>query len=99
MLTRSVLPCVLPYRIIQIGDASGLQSPLSFGGFGALTRHLARLTNAFGRCRNAWVCAGIDVVPVGGSMQSRSVRVCHVVDRGRDSCTRCTCSLSDRTTS
>ncbi|KAG2435517.1 hypothetical protein HYH02_011811 [Chlamydomonas schloesseri] len=33
-------------RIIQIGDASGLQSPLSFGGFGALTRHLARLTNA-----------------------------------------------------
>ncbi|EFJ53125.1 hypothetical protein VOLCADRAFT_54927, partial [Volvox carteri f. nagariensis] len=33
-------------RVIQIGDASGLQSPLSFGGFGALTRHLARLTAA-----------------------------------------------------
>ncbi|KXZ52262.1 hypothetical protein GPECTOR_10g893 [Gonium pectorale] len=33
-------------RVIQIGDASGLQSPLSFGGFGALTRHLARLTDA-----------------------------------------------------
>ncbi|GLC38248.1 hypothetical protein PLESTB_000941300 [Pleodorina starrii] len=33
-------------RVIQIGDASGLQSPLSFGGFGALTRHLARLTRA-----------------------------------------------------
>ena len=31
---------------MQIGDASGIQSPLSFGGFGALTRHLRRLTNA-----------------------------------------------------
>jgi hypothetical protein len=30
----------------QIGDASGIQSPLSFGGFGAMTRHLRRLTNA-----------------------------------------------------
>lgn len=33
-------------RIVQVGDASGIQSPLSFGGFGALTRHLARLTSA-----------------------------------------------------
>eukprot|EP00775_Hariotina_reticulata_P005255 gene5255-5490_t len=33
-------------RVVQIGDASGIQSPLSFGGFGALTRHLGRLTNA-----------------------------------------------------
>ena len=33
-------------RVIQVGDASGLQSPLSFGGFGALTRHLPRLTGA-----------------------------------------------------
>lgn len=40
-------------RIIQIGDASGLQSPLSFGGFGALTRHLARLTNAFAEALDA----------------------------------------------
>jgi hypothetical protein len=32
--------------VLQIGDASGIQSPLSFGGFGALTRHLARLTTA-----------------------------------------------------
>ena len=31
-------------RVLQIGDASGVQSPLSFGGFGALTRHLGRLT-------------------------------------------------------
>ncbi|KAL3689895.1 hypothetical protein R1sor_016204 [Riccia sorocarpa] len=32
-------------RILQIGDASGIQSPLSFGGFGSITRHLERLTN------------------------------------------------------
>ena len=32
-------------RILQVGDASGIQSPLSFGGFGALTRHLGRLTD------------------------------------------------------
>lgn len=35
-----------PRRVLQIGDASGIQSPLSFGGFGALTRHLRRLTAA-----------------------------------------------------
>lgn len=33
-------------RIMQIGDAGGLQSPLSFGGFGAITRHIGRLTAA-----------------------------------------------------
>lgn len=33
-------------RVMQVGDASGIQSPLSFGGFGALTRHLDRLTGA-----------------------------------------------------
>eukprot|EP00240_Pyramimonas_obovata_P000965 CAMPEP_0118945190 /NCGR_PEP_ID=MMETSP1169-20130426/41778_1 /TAXON_ID=36882 /ORGANISM="Pyramimonas obovata, Strain CCMP722" /LENGTH=546 /DNA_ID=CAMNT_0006890847 /DNA_START=369 /DNA_END=2009 /DNA_ORIENTATION=+ len=32
-------------RVLQIGDASGIQSPLSFGGFGALSRHLKRITN------------------------------------------------------
>lgn len=32
--------------MLQIGDASGIQSPLSFGGFGALTRHLGRLSVA-----------------------------------------------------
>lgn len=31
-------------RILQIGDASGIQSPLSFGGFGATMRHLPRIT-------------------------------------------------------
>merc|ERR1719354_40269 len=33
-------------RILAVGDASGIQSPLSFGGFGALTRHLGRISNA-----------------------------------------------------
>jgi lycopene cyclase CruP len=32
-------------RILPIGDSSGSQSPLSFGGFGAMVRHLDRLTN------------------------------------------------------
>eukprot|EP00549_Striatella_unipunctata_P022022 CAMPEP_0118699942 /NCGR_PEP_ID=MMETSP0800-20121206/16243_1 /TAXON_ID=210618 ORGANISM="Striatella unipunctata, Strain CCMP2910" /NCGR_SAMPLE_ID=MMETSP0800 /ASSEMBLY_ACC=CAM_ASM_000638 /LENGTH=1167 /DNA_ID=CAMNT_0006600343 /DNA_START=1 /DNA_END=3505 /DNA_ORIENTATION=+ len=33
-------------RVLAVGDASGIQSPLSFGGFGALTRHLPRITGA-----------------------------------------------------
>jgi lycopene cyclase CruP len=32
------------HRILPIGDSSGSQSPLSFGGFGAMVRHLQRLT-------------------------------------------------------
>lgn len=32
-------------RILPVGDSSGAQSPLSFGGFGAMVRHLKRLTN------------------------------------------------------
>ncbi|MEH2088112.1 FAD-binding oxidoreductase [Nostoc sp.] len=31
-------------RILPAGDSSGNQSPLSFGGFGAMVRHLKRLT-------------------------------------------------------
>jgi lycopene cyclase CruP len=31
-------------RILPIGDSSGSQSPVSFGGFGAMVRHLQRLT-------------------------------------------------------
>jgi lycopene cyclase CruP len=30
-------------RVLAIGDSSGSQSPLSFGGFGAMVRHLKRL--------------------------------------------------------
>jgi len=33
-------------RVLHVGDASGVQSPISFGGFGALARHLPRLTAA-----------------------------------------------------
>jgi lycopene cyclase CruP len=31
-------------RLLFVGDSSGNQSPLSFGGFGAMVRHLDRLT-------------------------------------------------------
>ncbi|MBD2450349.1 FAD-binding oxidoreductase [Nostoc sp. FACHB-152] len=31
-------------KILLVGDSSGNQSPLSFGGFGAMLRHLKRLT-------------------------------------------------------
>ena len=33
-------------RIMPIGDSSGSQSPVSFGGFGSMVRHLQRLTFA-----------------------------------------------------
>jgi lycopene cyclase CruP len=32
-------------RVLLIGDSSGSQSPISFGGFGATIRHLSRLTD------------------------------------------------------
>ncbi len=32
-------------RLVFVGDSSSNQSPLSFGGFGAMVRHLDRLTN------------------------------------------------------
>lgn len=39
-------PIQTPFdRILQVGDASGIQSPLSFGGFGSLTRHIERITS------------------------------------------------------
>lgn len=39
-------PIQLPWnRVLAIGDSSGLQSPLSFGGFGSMMRHLKRLTD------------------------------------------------------
>jgi lycopene cyclase CruP len=38
-------PLHLPWnRLLPVGDSSGSQSPLSFGGFGAMVRHLQRLT-------------------------------------------------------
>lgn len=43
-------------RILPIGDSSGSQSPLSFGGFGAMVRHLQRLTNGIDQALQADVC-------------------------------------------
>jgi lycopene cyclase CruP len=38
-------PITLPFgRILPVGDSAGGQSPVSFGGFGAMIRHLKRLT-------------------------------------------------------
>jgi lycopene cyclase CruP len=38
-------PLKMPWhRILAVGDSSGGQSPVSFGGFGAMVRHLKRLT-------------------------------------------------------
>jgi lycopene cyclase CruP len=40
-------PIKMPWqRILPVGDSSGSQSPVSFGGFGAMMRHLTRLTYA-----------------------------------------------------
>ena len=36
------MPCD---RILPVGDSAGGQSPVSFGGFGAMVRHLKRLTD------------------------------------------------------
>ena len=33
-------------RVLAIGDASGIQSPLSFGGLAAILRHVNRITGA-----------------------------------------------------
>jgi lycopene cyclase CruP len=39
-------PLKMPWhRILPLGDSSGSQSPLSFGGFGAMVRHLKRLAH------------------------------------------------------
>jgi lycopene cyclase CruP len=40
-------------RIVHIGDSSGSQSPLSFGGFGNLIRHIERLTTGLNTALDA----------------------------------------------
>lgn len=43
--TYRASPLKTPFNcVLQVGDASGIQSPLSFGGFGSLTRHIERVT-------------------------------------------------------
>lgn len=45
--TYRASPIQSPFaRVLQVGDASGIQSPLSFGGFGSLTRHIQRITSS-----------------------------------------------------
>ena len=44
-------------RVLFAGDSSGSQSPLSFGGFGAMVRHLKRLRNGIG---DALQCDALD---------------------------------------
>ncbi|AFZ44471.1 FAD dependent oxidoreductase [Halothece sp. PCC 7418] len=47
-------PLRVPWsRILPIGDSSGIQSPVSFGGFGAMIRHLSRLTDGVTEALNA----------------------------------------------
>ena len=46
-------PIKLPFdRILPVGDSAGGQSPVSFGGFGAMVRHLQRLTNGIDAALN-----------------------------------------------
>ncbi|MGB3612378.1 MAG: FAD-dependent oxidoreductase [Elainellaceae cyanobacterium] len=40
-------------RLLAVGDSSGNQSPLSFGGFGAMLRHLSRLTDGISEALEA----------------------------------------------
>ncbi|PSN18104.1 FAD-dependent oxidoreductase [filamentous cyanobacterium CCP5] len=40
-------------RLLAVGDSSGSQSPLSFGGFGAMIRHLPRLSQGVDEALNA----------------------------------------------
>ncbi|MBU6228377.1 MAG: FAD-binding oxidoreductase [Cyanobacteria bacterium REEB459] len=44
-------------RTLAVGDSSGQQSPLSFGGFGAMVRHLHRLTSGIDEALT-WDCLG-----------------------------------------
>ena len=40
-------PLTIPFdRLLAIGDSNGGQSPVSFGGFGSIVRHLQRLTTS-----------------------------------------------------
>ncbi|KAK9841815.1 hypothetical protein WJX81_004881 [Elliptochloris bilobata] len=50
-------------RILQVGDASASQSPLSFGGFGSMLRHLPRLA------------AGVDSALAADALSQRALAV------------------------
>ena len=47
-------PIKMPWnRILPAGDSSGGQSPVSFGGFGSMVRHLKRLTQGIDQALNS----------------------------------------------
>jgi lycopene cyclase CruP len=48
-------------RVLLIGDSSGSQSPVSFGGFGAMMRHLSRLTDGIELAITADALSAIDL--------------------------------------
>ena len=53
---------------MQVGDASGIQSPISFGGFGAITRHISRLSNGIISLSFSLWCQGHCKVDVPNSV-------------------------------
>lgn len=66
------LPTALD-NILPIGDASGVQSPLSFGGFGAMLRHLPRLVDAIGEALEVKAFSANDLRCVQPYLPSLSV--------------------------
>lgn len=59
-------------RILPVGDASGIQSPLSFGGFGSLTRHLERIINSVEEALQEELLSAADLGKINPYMPSLS---------------------------
>jgi lycopene cyclase CruP len=67
-------PLATPFnRILAVGDASGIQSPLSFGGFGSLTRHISRITNALDEATRYNLIAAKDLSLINAYQPSLSI--------------------------
>lgn len=58
-----------PFACLQIGDASASASPLSFGGFGSMLRHLGRLTG------------GLDAALTQDSLSKQKLQLLQVIER------------------
>jgi len=69
--TDSPLP-VSFNRIVQAGDSSGLQSPLSFGGFGSLLRHLERTVDGIAEALELDLARKEDLAPLQPYLPSLS---------------------------
>jgi len=59
-------------RILQVGDASGLQSPLSFGGFVSLTRQFPRLSRGIFEAVREDLLAKEDLIRINAYQPSLS---------------------------